>query len=192
MGRTAPEPTFGYSVVEKALMAVHGFGAENRKAFRGRLIHLQRLKVVSAAPGKGHRIAYRREDIFRWAVALEFAEFGIDPTETKKILDPSWPRIAEIVLNAKARGSDKYLFFHPHMLGRVAPADEQETSHTPGAPYSVTIAIITDLAELGRQAKTSPARDFLERFQGRYGMINLSRLRREIEAKLTAFSDVRS
>jgi hypothetical protein len=192
MGRTAPEPTFGYSVVEKALMAVHGFSEESRKAFRGRLIHLQRLKVVSAAPGKGHRIAYRREDIFRWAVALEFAEFGIDPTETRKILDLSWPRVAQIVLDAKARGRDKYLFFHPHMLGRFAPADERETSRAPGAPNSVTIAIITDLAKLGQMAKAAEARASLERFQGRYGMINLTRLRREVEASLTAFSAIRN
>ena len=33
-------------------------------------------------------------DIFRWAVALEFAQFGMDPTEIKIILDLNWRRIA--------------------------------------------------------------------------------------------------
>ena len=116
---TEPETTFGYAVVEKALMAVHGFVEQKRGAFRARLIHFQRLKVVPAAPGKGRRIAYRREDIFRWAVALEFAEFGIDPTEIKKMLDLNWPRIEHVVLGAKD-GPDKYLCFNPNFLGRLS------------------------------------------------------------------------
>ena len=49
---TEPETTFGYAVVEKALMAVHGFVEQKRGAFRARLIHFQRLKVVPAAPGR--------------------------------------------------------------------------------------------------------------------------------------------
>ena len=84
---TKPETTFAYAVVEQALMAVHRFVEQRRGAFRARLVHFQRLKIVPASPGKGRRIAYRREYIYRWAVALEFAEFGIDPSEIKKILD---------------------------------------------------------------------------------------------------------
>jgi hypothetical protein len=185
-----PETTFGYAVVEQALMAVHGFVEQKRSAFRARLIHFQRLKIVPAAPGKGRRIAYRREDIFRWAIALEFAEFGIDPTEIKKILDMNWRPIGQGVLEAKD-GRDKYLFFHPNLLGRLSREDERETSDKPGAPYSVTIAIISDLAELNQQAKTDQARASLDRFRARYGMINLSRLRRQVEANLIAYSQVR-
>ena len=81
---TEPETTFRYAVVEHALMAVHGFVEQKKGAFRARLIHFQRLKIVPASPGKGRRIAYRREDIFRWAIALEFAEFGMAPTELRK------------------------------------------------------------------------------------------------------------
>jgi hypothetical protein len=187
---TEPETTFGYAVVEQALMAVHGFVEQKRSAFRGRLIHFQRLKIVPAAPGKGRRIAYRREDIFRWAIALEFAEFGIDPTEIKKILDMNWRRIAHVVLEAKD-GRDKYLFFHPNLLGRLSREDEHETSDKPGAPYSVTTAIISNLAELNKQAKTGQAHATLDRYRARYGMINLSRLRRQVEANLIAFSQVR-
>jgi hypothetical protein len=182
--------TFGYAVVEKALMAVHGFVEQRRGAFRARLIHFQRLKVVPAAPGKGRRIAYRREDIFRWAVALEFAEFGIDPTEIKKILDLNWPQIVHVLLEAKD-GPDKYLCFHPNLLGRLSREGEREASGKPGAPYSVTIAIVSDLAELSQQAKTDQARAALDQFQARYGMINLSRLRRQVEANLMPSSQVR-
>ena len=184
---TEPETTFGYAVVEKALMAVHQFVERKRGAFRARLIHFQRLKVVPAAPGKGRRIAYRREDIFRWAIALEFAEFGIDPTEIKKILDMNWPRFAHAVLESKD-GPDKYLCFHPNLLGRLSREDERETSDKPGTPYGVTIAIISDLAELNQEANTDQARAFLDRFRARYGMINLSHLRQQVEANLIALS----
>ena len=187
---TEPE-TFRYGVVEQTLMAVHGFVERKKGAFRARLIHFQRLRIVPASPGKGRRIAYRREDIFRWAIALEFAEFGMDPTEIKKILDMNWSRIAPVVLEEK-EGADTYLFFHPALLGRLSPEDEREIPGKPGAPYSVTIAIISDLADLDKQAKTDQARTLLDRFRARYGMINLSRLRRQVEANLVASSQVRT
>jgi hypothetical protein len=188
---TEPETTFGYAVVEQALMAVHGFVEQKRGTFRARLIHFQRLKIVPAAPGKGRRIAYRREDIFRWAIALEFAEFGIDPTEIKKILDMDWHRIADVVLEAPG-GRDKYLFFHPNLLGRLSRADERETPNKPGAPYRITIQIMSDLAELDQLlAKTQQALDAIDRFRARYGVINLSRLHREVEANLSAFRQLR-
>jgi hypothetical protein len=188
--RTEAETTFGYAVVEQALMAVHGFVEHKRGAFRARLIHFQRLKIVPTAPGKGRRIAYRRDDIFRWAVALEFAEFGIDPTEIKKILDLNWPKIAHVVLEAKD-GRDRYLCFHPNLLGWLSGEGEREASGKPGAPYSVMIAIVSDLVELNQQAKTDQARATLDQFRARYGMINLSRLREQVEAKLIHFSQVR-
>ena len=137
--------------------------------------------TAKSLPGGGRRIAYRREDIFRWAVALEFAEFGIDPTEIKKLLDLNWPQISHVVLEAKD-GPDKYLCFHPNLLGRLSREGEREASGKPGAPYSVTIAIVSDLAELNQQAKTDQARATLDQFRARYGMINLSRLRRQVEA----------
>jgi hypothetical protein len=150
-----------------------------------------RLKIVPASPGKGRRIAYRREDIFRWAVALEFAQFGIDPTEIKKILDSNWPGIAPALLEAED-GPDKYLFFHPNLLGRLSREEERETSTTPGAPYSITITIVSDLTDLNRLAPTKQARASLDRFRARYGMINLSRLRRDVDANLVAASKTRA
>ena len=182
------ETTFKYAVVEQALMAVHGFTELKRGAFRARLIHFQRLQIVPEAPGKGRRIAYRREDIFRWAIALEFAEFGIDPTEIKKILDLNWPRIAHAIFGLNG-DRDKYLFFHPNLLGRLSREDERETTNQPGAPYRIMIEIISDLAELSQKAHTDPAREFVDRCRARYGMINLTRLHRQVEAKVIAAQD---
>lgn len=187
---TEPE-TFRYAVVEQALMSVHGFLERKRGAFRARLIHFQRLRIVPTSPGKGRRIAYRREDIFRWAIALEFAEFGMDPTEIKKILDMNWLRIAPVFLEER-EGADTYLFFHPALLGRLSREEDRETSLKPGAPYSVTIAIISDLTELDKQAEIDQAWTSLDPLRARYGMINLSRLRQKLEENLIAFSQVRS
>jgi hypothetical protein len=83
-------------------------------------------------------------------------------------------------------------FFHPKLLGRLSPEEERETPLKPGAPYSVMIAIILDLTELDKQAKTDQARTSLDQFRARYGMINLSRLRRKLEENLVAFFQVRT
>jgi hypothetical protein len=184
------EPTFGYAVVEQALMAVHGFVEQKKGVFRARLIHFQRLKIVPSAPGRGRRIAYRKEDLFRWAIALEFVEFGMDPIEIKTILDLNWSNIGPALLDS-ADGTEKNLFFHPRLLGRLSRADERETSARPGAPHSVTVAIISDLSDLDKKARTDQARASVSLLRARYGMINLSRLRREVEANLDAFSRIR-
>jgi hypothetical protein len=102
----------------------------------------------------------------------------------------SWLYVAPALFEARGR-ADRYLFFHPKLLGGLSPEDARETSVKPGAPYSVTSAIISDLADLNKQAKTNQARASLDRFRARYGMINLSRLRREVEVNLVAFSQVR-
>ena len=102
----------------------------------------------------------------------------------------NWDRVAPAVLEANVN-CDKYLFFHPNLLGRLSREDERETSDKRGAPYSVTIKIISDLAELDQQAEIDQARAGLDQFRARYGMINLSRLSRQIEEKLIAFSQVR-
>jgi hypothetical protein len=187
--RIGPNPPLRYAVVEQALMAVHGFAERRRGAFRARLVHFQRLKIVPAAPGKGRRIAYTRDDIFRWAIALELAEFGIDPTEIKKILDLNWSIIAHALLESNAV-RDQFLFFHPNLLGRLSHAEEHETVEQPGAPYRIVIKIVSELAELSQEARTDAAREFVDQCRARYGMINLTRLREQVETNLIRFSPV--
>jgi hypothetical protein len=155
--------------------------------FRARLIHFQRLQIIPNAPGKGRRIAYGREDIFRWAIALEFAEFGIEPTEIKKIVDLNWSHIAHAIFESNVE-RDRFLFFHPNLLGRLSHENDRETPNQPGAPYRITIKIIFDLAELSQEAQTNDERKFVDRSQARYGMINLSHMRKEVEDSLIASS----
>ena len=178
--------TFRYAVVEQALMAVHGFLEQKKGAFRARLIHFQRLRIVPASPGKGRRIAYQREDIFRWAIALEFAEFGMDPTEIKKILDTNWRRIAPPLLEQKDKVDITCFFIRLCWEDYLRKTSARSVK--PGAPYSITIAILSDLADLDNEVKTDQGRASLDRFRARYGMINLSRLRQKVEENLVAFS----
>jgi hypothetical protein len=111
----------------------------------------------------------------------------MDPTEIKIILDLNWRRIAPALVKLSG-GPDKFLFFHPNLLGRLSRKAERETSTTPGAPYSVTIDIVSDVTDLDRQAGNAQGRASLDRFRARYGMINLSRLRREVDSNLIAFA----
>ncbi|WP_157085661.1 hypothetical protein [Methylobacterium sp. Leaf99] len=81
-----------YAAVETALARLHDANPEvQRGAFRGRLKHLQRLGLpLGEKPGKGSRINYDAQQIWQLAVALELAEFGIDPTKIVLIIKHQW------------------------------------------------------------------------------------------------------
>ena len=67
------------------------------------------------------------------------------------MLDLNWPRIEHVVLGAKD-GPDKYLCFNPNFLGRLSSEEDRERSDSPGVPYNVKIAIVSDLADLNQEA----------------------------------------
>src|SRR6202035_3179042 len=180
---TTLEKAFTYAQVQRALAAVHHIPADNMGWFRGRITNLQKLGMVPDSPGKGRRVAYRREHVFVWAMALEFSKWGWDPGVIKTILPQYWGGIRTVLLE-ECSGPDKYFVFQPNLLGRLAPQDEQETPNRPGAPYKITVPIVSDLAELEQGSKTDQARALLDRFQDEHGKINLSRIRREIDAAL--------
>jgi hypothetical protein len=86
-----------YAEVEAALAQLHSASPEvQRGAFRGRLKHLQTLGVpLGANPGKGKRIDYTRDQIIQIALALELAEFGIDPKKIAKLVRDSFEGISK-------------------------------------------------------------------------------------------------
>jgi hypothetical protein len=178
----APD-SFTYAQVQSALAAVYHIPANNTGWFRGRITSFQKLGIVPASPGKGRRVAYRREDVFHWAMALEFSNWGWDPNVVKTILRLNWPNIRPVLLEASG-GPDTYLYFQPELLGKLAPEDQREAIGKPGAPFKVSIAIVSDLEELDKLAKTDQARVTLRRFRDEHGKINLSRIRRDVDAAL--------
>jgi hypothetical protein len=84
-----------YAEVEAVLAQIHSVTPEvQRGAFRGRLKHLQTLGVpLEANPGKGKRIDYTREQIIQISLALELAEFGIDPKKIAKFVKDNFESI---------------------------------------------------------------------------------------------------
>jgi hypothetical protein len=81
-GSMSGKPRYPYWIVESALAQTFGIEPQQQKgAFRARITHLRRLGLGPEGPGKGQAIAYSREDIDRWLIALELEHFGIDPTQ---------------------------------------------------------------------------------------------------------------
>jgi len=172
---------FTYAEVETALARVFDIPDEGMKAFRGRLIHFQRLGMAPCRPGKGKRIAYTREDVFRWAVSLDLAAFGIEPTVIRVIVKEFWNTIRPHLLFGE--DCDKYFFFHPFLLGK-GPPKEQQIGLMPC--YSVAAKVIGSLSEIDQMAKHASAigRRFIAGAKARYGLIDLGHLRREVNHAL--------
>jgi hypothetical protein len=181
------ESGFPYSAVERALARVHLIPEATMGLFRGRLQHLQRLGMVPASPGRGRKISYEKSDVFLWAFALEIAEFGIDPKVFRKMVEISWPAVSPHLLK-ESGAPDRYFFFSPSFIGKDFPKTYQQTlNNQRGVPFSFTPRVISTLSELEALAGSHPlALRTLDRFMSRYGMINLSRLRREVESALAA------
>ena len=169
-GRTSPD-------------GCHGFLEPKEGRVPARLIHFQRSRIVPASPEKGRRIAYRREDVFR-RPSLWSSPSLAWPNDKRKYSTrtgegsrrPSWSRKTRSRLTCFSSASS----------GRLSPEDEREVSGRPGAPYSITIAILSDLTDLDKEVKTDQGELPLIG-SGLTWMINLSRLRQKVEETSSRF-----
>ena len=122
---------FTYSQVETALAKTFAIRNEALGAFRGRIKHFQRLGLVPSSPGKGRKISYEREDIYKWAIGLEFAEFGVDPSLIKNFINFfAWHYVEQHLLN-DAHAPDKLFVFYPNLLSGWA-REENKPQHVAG------------------------------------------------------------
>jgi len=55
---------------------------------------------MGVSPGKGKKIDYSREQICQWLLALEFSEFGIDPTIIVSMIQRDWKLLARYIRQA--------------------------------------------------------------------------------------------
>lgn len=83
---------YRYAQVELALVLAYDIPAESIGAFRGRIKHFQRIGIVPSSPGKGRKIEYQKDTVFLWAFCIELAEFGVDPTVIKAVVDSIWTK----------------------------------------------------------------------------------------------------
>jgi hypothetical protein len=118
--------------------------------------------VVPSSPGKGKKIAYKRRDIYAWALCLEFAEFGMDPTIVKRFFIACWGRVQDLLLDEP--GSTEYLVFYPNIMSDWLSGR--------GPTGRSTFEIVSSLADLtGKHAD-------------RAGAINLGSVRKAVEAAI--------
>jgi hypothetical protein len=137
-------------------------------ALRGRIKHFQRLGISPRRPGKGRTIDYETKDVLRWAIALEFAEFGIDPTIIKPAL-----HLAETVLAERQDQHDEnvWLVFTTHLMSH--PADRGRWFH--GMVALDPAQFFADLAKGSLPGGYNPRR---------LGIIDVGRLKRALDRGL--------
>jgi hypothetical protein len=110
-----------YGDVERSLMRVFRLDESQRGAFRGRLKHFQRLGLPELEPGKGKKIAYTRELVFQWLIALLLAQLGIDPVLIVAAIKSQWrqtlaPAIEDATKYQAQEGNHVYLALRPRLM----------------------------------------------------------------------------
>jgi hypothetical protein len=120
-GRKLPEiqwrhQVFTYAEVEAAFAKVHNVKPDGRKALKARINNFQKLGIVPSSPGKGKRITYELKDIYKWGLCLELAEFGIDPSLFKEILQQCWDKVSSFLLDKYVPDDNRYYVFVPSLM----------------------------------------------------------------------------
>lgn len=163
---------YTYGQVESALAALHPLSANSPGTFRGRIKHLQKLGFVPASPGKGKKIAYEREHLYKWALSLELIELGLDPTLAVHCVEIYWDQMDGILLRERPKSeppTDWYWLLQPSLMSqawRLAKGFEHDE-------------MIFDLQRADRIELTA-----LLSKQTRVSIINLSGIRQRLEAAL--------
>jgi len=163
---------YTYAQVEATLAAAHRVHPSSLGAFRGRIKHFQRLGLVPESPGKGRKISYKMEHIYSWAICLELAEFGLDPSLIKTLMQTVGYIIPNVLMKQE-EGRDKLFVFYPNFASRWF----EKEGHNIG---SLTSGVVEDLSEFKPRESADPT--------ARLGMINLSHMKRAVESALSQVS----
>ena len=159
---------FRYAEVEAALAAIHEIPEDGMGAFKGRLIHFQRIGLGPGNPGRGKKIEYTLEDVLTWAFCLELSEFGVDPKQIQAIF--KWSSMAiNLGLYRKLDGDDVFFLVTPNIMSHALNGSAHEA---PIANLVVSADQIPEQMIVVRASKIDFAKI------GRAMLINLSRLRR--------------
>ena len=174
---------FTYSQVESALARANRVPAQSLGAFRGRIKHFQRLGMVPASPGKGTKISYTREHVYSWAICLELAQFGIDPTIIKVML---WSFddgrfLKNLIQKAIESTKESYFVFYPNLASNPFKTDVVEPWDSGGGYSDDNMTYISTIIHSLDELKEHPELDLM---MTRLAMINLSHVLREVEKAL--------
>jgi len=84
--------------VEIVINSMMEIAEDRKKAFRARIIHLNRLGFPDGiGTGRGNPNRYNAEQLFQLLAALELAQFNIDPQRAIHLLNNSWPELRTVV-----------------------------------------------------------------------------------------------
>jgi hypothetical protein len=163
---------YAYAQVEAALASIFYVREASKAAFKGRIKHFQKLGLVPASPGKGKRIQYSFDDAWRWAVALNFCEFGIDPIEIDRILKVSFFGTWRRIIDQPDSGEDRFYVISPRFMSASFQKGNTQSGefHTHVVPSSEISAGMIDMVH----------------HSGRALIFNFSRLRRNLKDALDA------
>ena len=168
---------YRYKEVETILAKLHGGATEALGAFRGRLVHFQKVGIAPSSPGRGKKILYSFEDVAIWAFCLQLAEFGIDPMRIAAIKDALWSQVSPYLLGDN---DDEFLCaVLPSMLSRDLIEKAEQPKHKNSAILPLDggdrgFEVVFRNSDLSLQDRT------------RALVINLSQLRRRLTAALPA------
>lgn len=79
----------GFAAVEHALAHAFGALAVQKTTFAARLAHFRKLGAMDR-PGKGSRVAYSEDDLWRLMLCCELAEFDFPPMDIVQIVQRHW------------------------------------------------------------------------------------------------------
>ena len=163
---------YTYAQVERSLARMFHLPIGS---LRGRVKHFQKLGIVRFNPGRGKKIPYTLADAFRWALALEFAEFGIDPNIIATIMSClEWKTIDGVILD------DEYLVIYPAII-----------SNPPTDPNGLPFFWRKDRAALVEFLGRDVVPDDVEpnTYDRRFGVIHTGALLRKLKAALDDSDD---
>ena len=117
-------PKFIYGEIEKILASLHcADDARRRTTLRGRIKHFQKLGVpFDLRSARGKKLEYDRDHIYQWALCLELAELGLDPSVIAGLLRATWERMFVPSLQGKdwrtkkPLGESPFLVFLPELM----------------------------------------------------------------------------
>lgn len=133
-----------YAEVEAILARLRGVRPKAMGAFKGRIIHFQRNGIAPSSPGKGKRVEYTFRDVCVWAFCFELADFGIVPTEVKKILMWVWGQV-EPVLVGEETPSDRYFICQANLISQSDADTEFADMMLEGMSGGLPISSVDDV-----------------------------------------------
>jgi hypothetical protein len=167
---------FTYGQVEAALAKLHKVDDRALGAFRGRIKHFQRLGIVPSSPGRGKKISYEMEHVIIWAFCLELSQFGIDPSIIKRFIAVLGFAIIADFEKISHSTDDMYFAFYPNIMSNWFYSDE---------------GLFGTIKTHGYSASELSAPKIEAEFDRRVSMINLTKLKKELDAALEEFKMIK-